>query len=143
MQSNRPTALLQDVLLSCLDPQGRPVSIRTTLSYRRDDPYAVTLTFHSKSSGDVDWLVARSLLLQGLAMPVGEGDVRIFPSIDETARAVTVLEFTSPDGTLVGQVGSGDLHRFLRRTFEVVPPGDEFTYLDLDGLVEALLAPQR
>jgi hypothetical protein len=138
--TNRPTtpALSQDITLVCVDPWGRQVEVPTTLGYRESDPYAVMLTFHS-ATGDVEWIVARTLLLQGLAAPAGEGDVKVFPSIDDDARAVAVLDFCSPDGRLVTQVSTYELQTFLARTFAVVPVGTESDHLDLDGLVEDLL----
>lgn len=131
-------ALQQDVTLSCLDPWGRTVDVETTLGYRETDPYAVSLTFHS-NSGDVVWVVSRTLLLQGLAAPAGEGDVKVYPSIDEEARAVAVLDFSSPDGRLVATVSSREVQTFLAKTFAAVPVGSESRHLDLDGLVAELL----
>lgn len=131
-------ALSQDIILACVDPWGRQVEVATTLGYRESDPYAVTLTFHA-GGADVEWVVARTLLLQGLAAPAGEGDVKVFPSIDDNARAVAVLDFSSPDGRLVTQASTYELQTFLARTFAVVPVGTESDHLDLDGLVADLL----
>lgn len=132
-------ALSHDVDLSCVDPWGRNVEVATTLGYRQDDPYAVTVTFHSQGV-DVEWIVSRSLLLQGLAAPAGEGDVKVYPSIDDHARAVAVLDFSSPDGRLIAQANTHDLQTFLARTFTMVPVGSEGQFLDIDGLLSALLA---
>lgn len=131
-------ALSHDITLSCLDPWGRTVDVPTTLGYREDDPYAVSLTFHSHS-GDVVWVVSRTLLLQGLAAPTGEGDVKVYPSIDDRARAVVVLDFCSPDGRLVATTSSREVQGFLAKTFAAVPVGTESRHLDLDGLIDALL----
>jgi len=134
-------ALSHDITLSCLDPWGRTVDVPTTLGYREEDPYAVSLTFHSHS-GDVEWVVSRTLLLQGLASPAGEGDVKVYPSIDERARAVAVLDFSSPDGRLVATTSSREIQGFLAKTFAAVPVGTESRHLDLDGLIEALLGSE-
>jgi len=131
-------ALSQAISLSCLDPWGRTVDVPTTLGYRQDDPYAVSLTFHSHA-GDVVWFVSRTLLLQGLAQPAGEGDVKVYPSIDDAARAVAILDFSSPDGRLVAQASSHEIQSFLARTFAAVPVGMESRHLDLDGLLADLL----
>jgi len=141
--NQQPTTpvLSQDITLACVDPWGRNVDVPTTLGYRKNDPYAVTLTFHS-NAGDVEWIVARTLLLQGLASPTGDGDVRVYPSIDDNARAVAVLDFSSPDGRLVAQACTHELQSFLARTFAVVPVGTESEHLDLDGLITQLLAAQ-
>lgn len=130
--------LTHDINLSCVDPWGRSVDVPTTLGYRVDDPFAVSLTFHA-GSGDVSWVVARTLLLQGLASPAGEGDVKVYPSIDEDAHAVAILDFCSPDGRLVAQADSRELQTFLARTFSAVPVGTESQYLDMDALIATLL----
>lgn len=130
--------LSTDITLSCVDPWGRTVDVPTTLGYKPSDPYAVSLTFHS-ASGDVEWVMSRTLLLQGLAAPAGDGDVRVYPSIDENARAVAVLDFCSPDGRLVAQADTHTIQSFLTRTFAAVPVGTESRHLDLDALVTALL----
>jgi hypothetical protein len=138
--TQQPTSpvLSQDITLACVDPWGRNVEVPTTLGYRQHDPYAVTLTFHS-SNGDVEWIVARTLLLQGLAAPAGEGDVKIYPSIDDDARAVAVFDFSSPDGRLVAQACTHELQTFLSRTFATVPVGTESAHLDVDGIIAGLL----
>lgn len=132
-------ALSHDVLLTCVDPWGRNVEVPTTLGYRADDPYAVTVTFHSQGV-DVAWMVSRTLLLQGLAAPAGEGDVKVYPSIDDLARAVAVLDFSSPDGRLVAQANAHDMQTFLARTFAMVPVGSEARFFDIDALLSALVA---
>ncbi|MCA1982696.1 SsgA family sporulation/cell division regulator [Nocardioides nematodiphilus] len=138
--NQQPTTpvLSQDITLACVDPWGRNVDVPTTLGYRKHDPYAVTLTFHS-SAGDVEWIVARTLLLQGLASPTGEGDVKVYPSIDDDASVVAVLDFSSPDGRLVAQANTHELQAFLARTFAAVPVGTESEHLDLDALISDLL----
>lgn len=138
MQPRKQQALTYDISLSCVDAWGRTVEVPTTLGYRTTDPYAVTLTFHSHGV-DVEWIVSRTLLLQGLAAPAGEGDVKIYPSIDDDARAVAVLDFSSPDGRLVAQANTHDLHTFLALTFDAVAVGAESRFLDIDGLLAALL----
>ncbi|WP_245565126.1 SsgA family sporulation/cell division regulator [Nocardioides insulae] len=132
-------ALSQRISLWCLDPWGRQVAVPTTLGYSSEDPYAISFTFHS-GKDDVEWIVARNLLLQGLTGPVGEGDVRIYPSIDEDAHAVTILDFHSPDGRLVAEANTRQLQKFLTRTFGLVPVGSESEYVDLDTLIDGLLS---
>lgn len=131
--------LARDITLWCLDAWGRLVEVETTLRYRTDDPYAVSLLFHS-SAGDVEWVVSRTLLLQGLAAPAGEGDVKVWPGLGEDGDGVAVLDFSSPDGRLVAETDAHELQAFLGQTFAAVPVGTEGRHLDLDGLVAALLA---
>lgn len=137
-RSTAASSVTTDVTLECVDPWGRSVEVPTTLTYRSDDPFAVCLTFRSNTA-DVEWVVGRSLLMRGLAAPVGQGDVRGYPSHDAQGRSVLVMDFRSPDGRLVAQVGTGDVQSFLTQTYAVVPAGTESAFLDIDRLIADLL----
>ncbi|GEP40087.1 sporulation protein SsgA [Nocardioides psychrotolerans] len=128
----------QDITLHCLDDGGQHVAFVASFGYRADDPYAVWLTFHIPG-GDVSWAVARSLLLKGLTEPSGDGDIRLWPGLDDEGHAVVVLDFHSPSGSLRTQARTVALRVFLDRTWVVVPPGEEGKQLDLERLVGALL----
>ncbi len=132
--------LTQDIALHCLDELGRPMAFMASFGYYPDDPYAVWLTFRIPA-GDVCWAVARSLLVRGLTEPAGEGDIRLWPGIDEDGRAVVRMDFHSPEGRLITSARTADLHEFLARTWAAVPAGSESARVDLDRLVESLLAP--
>jgi len=127
--------LCQELVLQCLDTWGRSVGLPARFGYDPSDPWAVWITFDGPRQ-QVRWAVARELLLQGLTDPAGEGDVQLWPSIDEHGRAAVVIEFCSPDGRLVSQVETQELYRFLTRTLAVVPAGTEA--IDLDLMVAAL-----
>ena len=131
--------LFQEVDLQCLDARGRSVALPALLSYDPADPWAVEITF-GWPSGTVRWLVGRDLLLQGMTDPAGEGDVLLWPSIDDCGRAAVVLELSSPHGRLVTQVPTSELGAFLARTLAAVPQGQE--EIDLDLLVETLTGSQ-
>ncbi|WP_193611829.1 SsgA family sporulation/cell division regulator [Nocardioides lijunqiniae] len=131
-------AVSQDITLRCLDERGADVVFVASFGYRSDDPYAVWLTFHIPG-GDVSWAVARSLVVQGLTEPAGDGDIRLWPSIDDEGRAVVVFDFHSPSGRLLTQARTSELHTFLAQTRDAVPFGQEAGLLDLDGLVHDLL----
>jgi hypothetical protein len=132
-------ALSQGLCLQTLDAWGRTVDVPTTFEYDAGDPWAVRVVFPGAGAdaAAVCWMVGRDLLLEGLTEPAGEGDVRLFPSVDEDGRAVVVMELCSPDGRLVLQLRTRELHRFLSRTLTVVPRGAES--IDLDRLAEALV----
>jgi hypothetical protein len=130
-------AVSQDITLTCLDDRG-DVAFVASFGYRPTDPYAVWLTFHIPG-GDVSWAVARSLVVQGLTEPVGDGDIRLWPSLDDEGHAVVVFDFHSPSGRLLTQARTAELHTFLTQTRAAVPFGEEGARLDLDGLVHALL----
>ena len=131
--------LSQPVALQCLDARGRAVDLRAVLGYDPADPWAVQVSF-GRPPETVRWLVGRDLLRQGMTEPVGEGDVQLSPSIDESGHATVVVELRSPHGRLVSQVATRDLDSFLARTFAVVPEGTEA--IDLDRLVEELTGSQ-
>ena len=124
--------LSQDLTLQILDAWGRSVDLPSTFGYDAADPWAVWITFRGPRD-TVRWAVGRDLLLQGLTDPAGEGDVQLWPSIDEAGRAAVVMELCSPDGRLVTQLRTHDLYRFLTRTLALVPVGAES--IDLDDLV--------
>ncbi len=133
-------ALTQELVLQVLDAWGRTVDLPAEFGYDAADPWAVWITFRGasgRSSEEVRWALGRDLLLQGLTDPAGEGDVQLWPSVDEYGRAAVVMELCSPDGRLVTQLRTSDLYRFLTRTLAMVPAGTEV--IDLDSLVADLV----
>ncbi len=131
--------LSQEIALHCDDELGRPMAFMASFSYHDDDPFAVWVTFHIPA-GEVRWAMARSLLLRGLTEPAGEGDVRLWPDLDDEGRAMVCMDFHSPEGRLIAAARTADLHEFLDRSWEAVPPGTESEWVDLDRLVKTLLA---
>jgi Streptomyces sporulation and cell division protein, SsgA len=127
--------LTQELVLQCLDPSGRNLDLPATFGYDPSDPWAVWITFVGPKD-NVRWAVGRDLLLQGMTDPAGEGDIQLWPSIDENGRAAVVMELCSPDGRLVTQLLTNELFRFLTRTLAAVPLGTES--IDLDDLVEEI-----
>ena len=127
--------LSQQLVLQCLDARGRSVDLPAVFAYDPSDPWAVTIIF-GRSDDQVRWVIGRDLLLQGLTDPAGEGDVTLWPSIDDHGRAAVVMELCSPGGRLVTQLRTSELSQFLDRTLATVPVGTET--VDLDRLVAAL-----
>jgi hypothetical protein len=128
-------ALSQELVLQCLDAYGRSLDLPASFGYDPSDPWAVWITFRGPRD-DVRWAVGRDLLLQGMTDPAGEGDIQLWPSIDENGRAAVVMELCSPDGRLVTQLLTNELYRFLTRTLAAVPLGTE--WIDLDQMVAAI-----
>lgn len=134
------------IILSYTGPLGRSIDTSVVVAYRVQDPYAVTMTFvrpesTASSPGDINvtWHMSRALLLRGLTAPAGHGDVRVSPSIDAHPRAVTLLDFSSPEGRMIWETDTEALSAFLARTLARVPLGMESSYLDIDVLIELLL----
>jgi hypothetical protein len=129
-------ALSQELTLQVLDAWGRTVDLAASFGYDAGDPWAVWITFGGNGDS-VRWAVGRDLLMRGLTEPAGEGDIQLFPSVDENGRAAVVMELCSPDGRLVTQMLTSELYGFLAKTLAVVPLGEET--IDLDLLVESLV----
>ncbi|WP_243059824.1 SsgA family sporulation/cell division regulator [Nocardioides sp. SR21] len=134
-QQPKAHVLSQELVLQCLDARGRSVDLPASFGYDPADPWAVCITFRGPKE-EVSWLVARELLVRGLTDPAGEGDIQLWPSIDDGGRAAVVMELRSPDGHLVTELRTHELYRFLTRTQALVPSGTEA--MDLDQLVEAI-----
>ncbi|MET7764570.1 SsgA family sporulation/cell division regulator [Streptomyces sp. NPDC005393] len=117
-------------------PEAR--AIPACLRYERDDPFAVRISFPPAASLDgsaVEWTFGRELLAAGLRGPAGNGDVQIWPC----GPHHTVLEFHAPEGMAMVQFTTGDLLRFLGRSYAIVPEGSEIGELDLDDGLASLL----
>ena len=134
---------------------GRPsVPLRADLRYTADDPWAVRVSFQVGSgqvgSGQVasggadddevvEWLFARQLLTEGIAGTVGEGDVRVWPSMVGADRIVH-LAMASPSGSALFELGRDELVEFLQQTYLAAPTGTEESFVDLDAELALLFA---
>ncbi|ANP50744.1 hypothetical protein J2Z21_004519 [Streptomyces griseochromogenes] len=132
------TVIEQPVEARLVAAAPRMPSIPATLSYDRNDPFAVRMTFPAPATlegVEVCWTFSRELLAAGLHGAEGFGDVRVRPyGYDRT-----VLEFHAPEGTAIVHVRSGEIRRFLEATGDLVPVGLEHLQLDLDhGLAELM-----
>jgi Streptomyces sporulation and cell division protein, SsgA len=138
MQESRPmiSTMSQDITLDCVDLSGTTRQLEAELTYDALDPFAITMTFHTRQ-GDVPWVFSRELLLSGLADPAGEGDVHVWPSIDLAGRAIVVIELHSNSGSFVAQARTPEIYRFLTRTMSMVALGSEA--IDVDAMIDSLL----
>jgi Streptomyces sporulation and cell division protein, SsgA len=130
-----------DVTIECVDACGNAHTLDAAFGYDPKDPYAVTMTFYVP--GDcVVWTFGRELLLTGLHDPAGDGDVHVWPEgdTDGSPASAVMVELCSPDGHLLALVRGTDVQRFLNRTYDLVPVGNEEAHLDLDSLLTQLLA---
>jgi hypothetical protein len=119
------------------------VLLDASLRYDREDPYAVHLSFPaSPGRHSTEWMFARSLVADGLTVPAGDGDVRIWPSPEDLDGPVYV-ELCSPSGRALFAVPRPVLGDFIARCHELVPPGAEAGCLDLDAELDLLLHDLR
>lgn len=128
-------AVLHDKLFMRL----RDVPVLALMTYDERDPYAVTVAFTDGECVYAEWRLDRDMLRDGARQTVGEGDVRVWPGEpgapgEPAVRAVHIELCREADFT----VGAESLRRFLTRTYEVVPEGEE--RVDVDALVTRLLA---
>lgn len=130
--------VVDEVDLRLVVPGDEGLLLTATLRYDPCDPYAVEATFRARDES-ISWVLGRDLLSEGLLAACGEGDVRVWPTVDER-RAVVVLQLSSPDGSALLIADADSLERFLRRTYAAVPLGDEGEHLDVDTALARLLA---
>ncbi|MGW1026013.1 SsgA family sporulation/cell division regulator [Streptomyces sp. NPDC002577] len=132
------TVIEQSVEARLVAAVPRMPTIPATLHYDRRDPFAVRITFPAPATlagVEVCWTFARDLLSTGIDRPAGQGDVQLRPyGYDRT-----VLEFHACEGTAIVHVRTGELRRFLARTFAIVPAGEEHLHLGLDHDLAELL----
>ncbi|WP_052442641.1 SsgA family sporulation/cell division regulator [Streptacidiphilus neutrinimicus] len=106
------------------------------LTYSSETPWQVAIDFPREAVTDrrpARWVVGRELLLDGLAAPCGEGDVRVWPQ----GRS-TVLELRTRTGSAVLTVRAAALREFLNDTYALVPGGREADHVDWDAVVTQL-----
>ncbi len=136
--TGRVSEVRATVSLRLVVPRGDAL-LDASLRYDRDDPYAVHLTFPTAPGrGPIEWIFARSLVVDGLSVPAGDGDVRIWPSPEDLGGPVYV-ELCSPYGRALFAVPRPVLADFANRCHALVPAGAEGSFLDLDAELEMLL----
>ena len=125
--------LMQLVLSS-----GAHVSVPTRLSYSTQDPYAVHVVFDAYGDAPVTWVFARDLLAEGVLRPSGLGDVRIWPATSKR-RGMLNLALCSFDGYALLTAPLAMVMPWLKRTYELVPAGQEAQTIDFDDWLSRLL----
>ena len=126
-------------------PGGPSLPVRATLSYGTADPWAVRVGFQTGATnedgtgdGVVEWMFARELLTNGVARTVGEGDVRVWPSVVGRGHFVN-LAMASPSGSALFEIDRDALVEFLQQTYLAVPTGLEEDVVDLDAELALLM----
>ena len=122
-------------------PGGPSLPVMADLRYDTVDPWAVRVAFQTGGEGDgiVEWMFARQLLTDGIAAAVGEGDVRVWPSLHGADRVVN-LAMASPSGAALFEIDRDALVEFLQQTYLAVPTGSESEVGDLDAELALLLS---
>lgn len=118
------------------------VPLVASLYYATEDPYAIRIAFHVGLDEPVEWIFARDLLSMGIQGREGLGDVAVWPSAGSKGGApgsVLNLELSSPFGQAHFEAPAREVSGFLRRTFALVPAGDEANFLDAESELTDLL----
>ena len=129
------------VTLELIDSTGAATPLDTELTYDPRDPFAMTATFMTVA-GQVRWTFGRDLLIGGLYEPTGDGDVHVWPCLDNQAHSVVIIELCSPDGEALVQARTVDVKAFVEQMVAAVPQGDEGPHLDVDATIAAIFAAE-
>jgi hypothetical protein len=121
-------------------PGGPSLPVVASLRYETADPWAVRVAFQTGGEGDgiVEWMFARQLLTDGVAKTVGEGDIRVWPSVIGREHFVN-LAMASPSGSALFEIDRDALVEFLQQTYLAVPTGLEEDVIDIDAEIAILL----
>lgn len=132
------TTVTKTLTLDLIDATGAATPLDTELAYNAADPFAITATFLTVA-GEVRWTFGRDLLIAGLYEPTGDGDVHVWPCLDNDAHAVVMIELCSPDGEALVQARTSDITAFVESMTQLVAPGAETHLIDIDGAIAAIL----
>jgi hypothetical protein len=145
------TAVSAELSLGLVRPEHTIVPLMASLHYTRQDPYAVKMAFHVGTGEPVEWTLARELLAAALHSREGIGDVQIWPSVapgdpeagmegTASGRGIVNIAMTSPFGHAQFEAPAPAIAAFLRRTYQIVPEGQETNYIDFDAELAELLS---
>jgi hypothetical protein len=135
------TVVKQLITLELIDAAGGATPLETELRYDARDPFAVSATFNT-IAGPVRWTFGRELLIDGLDEPTGDGDVHVWPCLDNEAQPVVIIELCSPDGEALVQARTTDITAFVQKIVAAVAPGSEADFVDVDGAIAAIFAAE-
>ena len=143
--NNSPTAISAPLVMGLAGPEHTIVPLMASVSYDREDPYAVRLAFHVGPDDPVEWTLARDLLAAALHSAEGGregiGDVQAWPSAaSDDDGTVLNIAMSSPTGAAQFETSATVVAEFLDRTYALVPAGQESSYLDFDAELTELLS---
>jgi hypothetical protein len=153
MNRSSSTTISAELGLRLVVPQQTIVPLVASMFYSGSDPYAVRMAFHVGTDEPVEWIFARDLLAAGIESRQGEGDVHVWPSpgacaetsdVDltgapESGEKVLNIELSSPFGQAHFEAPAQAMSAFLRRTYQIVPAGQESSYIDIEAELNDLL----
>jgi hypothetical protein len=123
-------------------PEQTIVPLVASVFYSREDPYTLTMVFGGGLDKPVEWIFARDLLAMGFYGCQGLGDVTVWPSAGYKGGAlgsVLHIELSSPAGQAHLEAPAREISDFLRRTYQIVPAGEESGHIDVEAELNDLL----
>ncbi|GGM13760.1 hypothetical protein GCM10010129_67310 [Streptomyces fumigatiscleroticus] len=113
------------------------LELNCEFSYDTCDPLAVTLTLDTDDERPVRWVFCRQLLADGLITRAGEGEVVIWPLLDDNGeRSSFCLRVGGGDRTALFEIPTEPVGEWLAGTWTMVPRGTELDGVDWDALVQ-------
>ena len=132
-----PGTFLRSFLSTVHLGDSSTMPVLAELSYTSSNPYALTLTIRLYGHS-VPWTFARTLLSHGLTTPTGDGDVHVWPDLDDDSQPVVAIELCSRQGQAQVEVSAQEAVDFITRTYALVADGDESRHLDVDATIAAI-----
>ncbi|HEX6449747.1 MAG TPA: SsgA family sporulation/cell division regulator [Trebonia sp.] len=139
---NNSSTVSAELGLRLVVPQQTIVPLVASLYYSSEDPYAIRIAFHVGLDEPVEWIFARELLSTGVEGEHGLGDVKVWPSSgseSDLPGQVLNIELSSPFGQAHFEAPLQEVADFLRRTYQVVPVGNETDHVDVESELTDLL----
>src|SRR6201989_1677928 len=155
MNRSSSTTISAELGLKLVVPQQTIVPLVASMYYSGGDPYAVRMAFHVGTDEPVEWIFARDLLAAGIESRQGNGDVQGWPSpgsgpetgdldpidaaeLTETRGKVLNIELSSPFGQAHFEAPAEAMSAFLRRTYQIVPAGEESRHIHIETELKEL-----
>jgi hypothetical protein len=133
-----PAVITAEITLNLVIGSEYGMPVPASFHYSANEPLSVIAEFNGGGVA-VQWVFARDLLEGGMERAVGDGDVTCWPATIAGERVVCIA-LRSPSGQALLEAPYDDIAAFLHRAYDVVPAGAEGDFLDLDGLIQALLS---
>jgi hypothetical protein len=109
-------------------------AVEAILTFRAAEPFLVRAKFTLPGANSVDWVLSRDLLREGVALPTGIGDVRLYPG-DQGL----LLELRSNLGRAFLYGPIEPVVDFVQRMYALVPDGAEDQHYSVDAEMQTLV----
>ena len=126
------TAATEMILLS----ESSLPAVNAELRYTTEDAFAIQMLLSVDQSPAICWTFGRELLLNGVNVPTGLGDVQVYPTHDGV-----IIELRSGGAAAQLLAHTPDITAFTDRTLELVPLGSEMDHYDLDLGIASMPVP--